>query len=256
MDREVHPGPVLYVAAEGAYGLAQRRRSWMTERKTYNTGPARWLPKAVNFLDIEWVTALADVVGELEPVMTVVDTVARSMPGGDENTSRDMGAVILGAEALQKASGGTVLLVHHTPRNGDTLRGHSSLEGAVDTAIEVRGDEGSLVLRCAKQKDDAEFDNIRLSLKGVGDSCVVAEHRPESNAEGITKTGRDLLEALAAIDLPEGVSSSRWTATSDVAVRSAYRWQKKLCDLGLVGSRGEGTQRRYTLTEQGRAAIS
>ena len=59
------------------------------------------------------------------------------MVGGDENSSKDMGNLIAGADALCRATGATVLLVHHTPRNGDNLRGHTSLEGAVDTAIWV-----------------------------------------------------------------------------------------------------------------------
>ena len=117
----------------------------------------------MNRLDPDWAAGLVELAKNVGPHLTVIDTVARSMQGGDENASRDMGALICAADALRFATGTTALLVQHTPRNADNLRGHSSLEGAVDTAIEVRANDGAFALRCAKQKDAAEFEDIRLA---------------------------------------------------------------------------------------------
>ncbi len=254
--REVRKGPILYVAAEGSFGLAKRRQAWMDHERVYNVDGDMWLPRAVNLLDPDWAAGLVELAKDVGPHLTVIDTVARSMQGGDENASRDMGALICAADALRFATGTTALLVHHTPRNADNLRGHSSLEGAVDTAIEVRGADGSFVLKCAKQKDALEFEDIRLALHQVGDSCVIGPPSETANNLPLTDTGRQMLEALHAVDLGEGVSPTRWQAVSDVADRSAYRWQKKLLDLGFVGSFGDGKRKLYTLTEQGREALA
>ncbi len=254
-DREVRKGPILYVAAEGSFGLAQRRQAWMDHERVHNVEGDLWLPRAVNLLDPEWAAGLVELASDVNPYLTVIDTVARSMQGGDENASRDMGSLIAAADALRFATGTTALLVHHTPRNADNLRGHSSLEGAVDTAIEMRGDDGNILLRCTKQKDAAPFEDIRLALHKVGNSCVVGPPTFTANLLPLTETGRQMLEALQAVDQGEGISATRWQVVSDVAVRTAYRWQKKLVDLDLVGSKGDGTRKLYTLTDQGREAL-
>ena len=251
---DVANGPILYVAAEGSFGLAQRRRAWMEHARLYQVDGDLWLPRAVNLLDPQWAAGLVELAEDVNPYLTVIDTVARSMQGGDENASRDMGALIGAADALRFATGTTALLVHHTPRNADNLRGHSSLEGAVDTAIEVRGDEGTFTLRCAKQKDAAEFEDVRLALSVIGDSCVIVPAGTELDS-GITETGVRMLKALAETDLGEGLSPTRWNAVSGVADRSAFRWQKKLVDFGLVGSTGDGKRKLYTLTDQGRETL-
>ena len=176
--RPVHKGPILYVAAEGSYGLGQRRRAWMEYENVCEVEGDTWLPRTVNLLDKEWASALVEFGEELKPALVVIDTVARSMQGGDENGSKDMGMLISAADDLRFATEATVLLVHHTPRNGDNLRGHTSLEGAVDTAIEVRGTQHGFTLRCAKQKDAAKFKDIHLALTQVGESCAVTDVVP------------------------------------------------------------------------------
>jgi RecA-family ATPase len=155
----VERGPVLYVAAEGTVGLAQRQRAWR-ETNQADVSMLMWLPSAVSLIDPSWAEALALVVEDLRPILIVIDTLNRSMPGGDENSSADMGALIRACDRLREVSGATVLLVHHSPKSdGSTLRGHSALEGAVDTALLVQaaGDR-YLTLSVAKQKDIFSID--------------------------------------------------------------------------------------------------
>ena len=91
--REVRKGPILYVAAEGSFGLAKRRQAWMDHERVYNVDGDIWLPRAVNLLDPDWAAGLVELAKDVGPHLTVIDTVARSMQGGDENASRDMGAL-------------------------------------------------------------------------------------------------------------------------------------------------------------------
>ena len=52
-----------------------------------------------------------------------------------------MGQIIAAAKELQTFVGGLVVLVHHTGKDASKgLRGHSSLQAALDAAIEVRRD--------------------------------------------------------------------------------------------------------------------
>jgi RecA-family ATPase len=97
--RSVIQGPVLYVAGEGSFGLAQRRRAWMKHENIYKVDGDTWLPRTVNLLDPGWAAALVEFAQALNPVLIIIDTVARAMQGGDENSSKDMGNLIAGADA-------------------------------------------------------------------------------------------------------------------------------------------------------------
>ena len=257
MGRSVAWGRVLYVAAEGGFGLAQRRRAWMQHHKVESSDRDKWLLRSVNLLDAEWAQALVELAKAEKPIFVIIDTLARSMPGGEENSSKDMGQLIAAADAVRYATGATVLLVHHVPRNGNTLRGHTSLEGAVDTAIELRPeDTGGFTLRCWKQKDGPKFAPITAKLKVVGSSCVVVPCDPAQPGAGtLTDTGRKLLETLDEVDTGTGVSSTVWLTASGMAERSFYRARGGLVKAALVGSNGAEGRPLYTLTDQGKRVV-
>lgn len=255
LGREVRKGAVLYVAGEGSFGLAQRRRAWMQHERVHQIVGDTWLPRSVNLLDPGWAAALVEFAQELNPVLIIIDTVARSMVGGDENSSKDMGSLIAGADALCLATGATVLLVHHTPRNGDNLRGHTSLEGAVDTAIRVKSTDNGFALVCEKQKNAPKFEDIYLALHVVGESCVVGTPATSTYFQ-IDDNCKKMLEALQAADLGEGLSTTRWQVVSDVKVSTFYRRQKDLIDRGLVGSSGPEKQKVFTLTDLGKEELT
>ena len=104
------------------------------------------IPVAVNLgpggQDAERVIAAAAVVeGRTGKAvqLVIIDTLARSMGAGDENSSQDMGAFIAACDQIRRATGATVLIVHHSGKSSNAgARGSSALLGAVDTAIESR----------------------------------------------------------------------------------------------------------------------
>jgi hypothetical protein len=76
------------------------------------------------------------------PTLVVFDPLARFM-AGDENSGRDMGAVVAFLDRLIETYGCSVLVVHHLGKpskddpkqGGQKLRGHSSLFAAADTVL-------------------------------------------------------------------------------------------------------------------------
>jgi hypothetical protein len=239
-DRPVTSGFVVYIAAEGAAGLSQRKRAWEQSRNVIVAdGQIVWLPMPVNLLDTERSEALVQLIAELEPVLVVVDTVSRSMPGGDENAPKDMTRLVENADRVRAASGATVNLVHHSPKDGGSLRGHSSLEGAVDTAIEVKADGGSIIISCAKQKDAAKFDNLRFDLAKTGESCALTLPR---GGESNSLTEKTLLEAMWESCGSDGLSSGQLITVSGIPDSTYYRTLKALVDRGLA--RNVGTEKR------------
>lgn len=181
----VKAAPVLYIALEGEHGIAQRVRAHQARHGT---------PERMRFfakpLDLRMAQDRADIVtaamsAGLAGGVLCIDTLAASAPGMDENTSTDMGEVIAGLKAVQAALGGFVLAVHHTGKDAARgLRGHSSLLGALDCAIEVTRNEDRREWRAAKAKDgrDGDAHPFRLEVVELGEdeegepvtSCVVA----------------------------------------------------------------------------------
>ena len=116
--------------------------------------------------------------------VVILDTLNRAAPGADENSSKDMGAILEAAKALQRLTGGLVVLVHHTGKDATKgLRGHSSLFAALDAALEVTrtGDRREWALTKSKDGEDGLRHAFNLRVVSLGadsdglpvSSCVV-----------------------------------------------------------------------------------
>ena len=254
-DREVVPGPVLYIVAEGLGGIGARVDAWQRQRQVWTCGEAVWLPMAVNLLSPVAVDGLVEVVREMRPKLIVGDTFARCMVGGDENSAKDVGVAVENAERLRRASGGCVLLVHHSGKDvAAGARGSSALRAAVATEIECSHLDGVTTLKQTKQKDHEAGEPYRFALVPVGDSCAL--DRYTGAGQEVSAGAVELLAELAAIVADDdGVSGSVWRASSAVAERSFYRWQKQLLDKGYCHKAGAKSQARYTVSEQGKQVL-
>ena len=93
---------VLYIAAEGAYGLGQRISAW--EHAWGWTIPDGHLVVSqdrLNLMDGVDVRDLARAIRDEQFSFVIVDTLARCIVGADENTSRDMGIAIDSLDRLR-----------------------------------------------------------------------------------------------------------------------------------------------------------
>lgn len=237
--REVRGGPVLYIVAEGSGGLGVRIRAWLEHAQLVDVENIQFLPLAVNLLDVHQLAALVTVATEIGPVLIVIDTLARSMVGGDENSARDVGLLIDAADKLRQATGAAVVLVHHTGKDGQTYRGSSALEGACDTMLEVVLEGTAVTVRCEKQKDDERFEPIRMRLVAVdlGDatSCVLEASRGDASEseqrllEVFTKhfgttgaTKRELGAMACSVPTSMPLSTFYWALNKLVAAGSLH----------------------------------
>lgn len=207
---KVRPCPVIYVPLEGSEGVKRRLKAW----QKYH-GAA--LPD--NFVISEDKVSLfnqdasafsqAIIDDGLEGGVIVIDTLNRSAPEADENSSADMGRIIQNAMSLQKETKALVILVHHTGKERSRgLRGHSSLLAALDVAIEVSNTEHGREWKISKSKDGEDgvshpfcLDAVNLGDDEDGDpitSCIVIN---DLFRKAILKepTGKNQLSALNAI---------------------------------------------------------
>ena len=204
-DRRVETGGIVYAALEGSYGLRNRVGAY---RLTHGLDDALFAMVAsqVDFLSpegnidlfIDCIKRAADKMGSCK--MVVVDTLARALAGGDENSGQDMGMLVHHADRIRYETGSHVNFIHHSGKNKALgARGHSSLRAAVDTEIEISRDEGAdySTIRIVKQREmemdeDMYFglERVVLAVNGFAEelsSCVVKV----VNQEDIVKPKQD-----------------------------------------------------------------
>ena len=223
---EVAQMPVLYVAAEGAFGIRNRVAAFRRHYEMSETLPFHVIPVAVNLLsDDEAVERLINTAKVKGAGMIVLDTLARVIAGGNENAPDDMGQLIGNCDRIREEARCHVMLVHHTGKDeARGARGHSSLRAATDTEVEVSGGNGVSVAKVTKQREleiEGEFGFtlkvVELGLNTRGKevtSCVVigaeaaSKTKPKRPRGAMQKT---LLKALhnALVDHGTAVSDSR-----------------------------------------------
>ena len=190
----VSPGGVVYVAAEGQRGMLKRVTAWRLHRKVEvgQRVPFVLMTTRVDLCSedgdapalIEEIRALAEFM-IVPPRFIVVDTLARAMAGGNENSPDDMGALIDHCGKIQEETGAHVCLVHHVGKDeGRGPRGHNSLHGAIDTSIQVgKAEVGGNVWTLKDQKEGEagashafRLQPVTIGVDDDGDaitSCVV-----------------------------------------------------------------------------------
>jgi hypothetical protein len=259
--RTVRQGPAVYIAAEGGAAFQKRVAAWKAQHGLAQIPDARFLLHAANLLNPDDVKELLGAIGSLltPPVLVVIDTLARSMDGGDENATKDMNAVVAAVDGIRTTVGCAVLLVHHTGHtNHDRSRGASSLSCAVDTEMRLTKTAGNRTLRCTKQKDWAEFPPIELRLVPTpdGSSCVL-EDAGTTMALPATPISRDLatLRILVESFTLYGATHADWLAASQLGDSTFDRVRNRLVEGGYVEKPDEGRGARYRPTSKGAQTV-
>jgi hypothetical protein len=262
---KVRQSGVVYVAAEGSGGLKQRLEAYAKHHDCeLKDQPFQSILAGVDLSqgDAERIVEACGRLGDGgDPVgLVVLDTLNRTMGGGDENNSADMTAYVKAAASIAEQTGAFVLIVHHTGKDASRgARGHSSLRAAVDVELEMREDGDVRVLRVSKNrdgKDGAEFAFSVVTVDlGVDEdldpvtSCVVvpasldqaASRKPKPSGKwqkeiceqlqflGRQATQAQIEESIAAGPLPEG--NERWREPFRTALR-------KLVEQGVILQEG------------------
>lgn len=247
--RQVRQGRVLYVAAEGAFGLKKRIRAWQRSFGRVQADSFVLVPDAVQLAEAGQLQALVQVAKDFDFV--VIDTLARTSSGLEENSARDMGVYVDALYKIRNAAreaGNTTLVVHHTGYDTKRARGSSSLFANIDGQVLIQADDphGFMKLTVKKRKDGEVGEEIgmRLLQVSIGDStsCVVEQAScPEEEA-----SPRDLvLGALA-----RGPKNTREIETlTNLANSTADRTLKALVADGMVTVSKVRNSNSYSLAE-------
>ncbi|MET8534026.1 AAA family ATPase [Streptomyces sp. NPDC005065] len=253
--REATRGTVLYLVAEGTAGMKRRVRAWEHATRVPMDG-VEFLPVAVQLLNGVDLAALVLLVEELSPSLIVVDTQARCTIGANENDNGEMGKVVEAADRLREASGACVLMIHHSGRNGENLRGASAFDGAAASVLKVTQNDGYVEVHCEKQKDAQDFETVFLKMTPVLESVVLTNRMadPTTGSE-LSKNEKKVLETMRD-SFPSSLASRKQIQeASDIAVSSLYKAVGRLETKGYLRQEGTEKMPRWVLTGTGRAAV-
>jgi len=216
--KKVKQGPVVYIVAEGAGGFAKRIDAHRQHHGGIDEAPFFAIPTGVNLLDADAdIVPLIYWVKEHGAQLVVIDTLSRTMAGGNENGPEDMGAYIANCDRIREETGAHVLIVHHKPKGkNNTPRGHSSLFGAVDALVLIEKRQTGNVATVEASKDEEDGWQFGFNLKVVevsvdedGEpitSCVVvvSDEAPAKKEKPLTGDKSRAMDALYEVLITSG----------------------------------------------------
>lgn len=260
-DLKVRQARVLYIVAEGAPGVGPRARAWC-QRFGGTLDNMAWITVAPDLFSRDKQDAdtaeVADIAAELEAGLIVVDTLARAMPGGDENLAKDMGYTVSNFDYIREHAGCGLMAVHHTGKDqARGMRGSNALQGAVDTSIEVIGDKHAVNARIADQKN-AEADRAWWWKPARENPSLVLEPTQGLDSSGEVRDV-NILRQLQQIDTGGGVGFSMWldavTEREICAKTTFYERLKAMAEDGLVVNNGTKQRAKWALTVTGQRFV-
>lgn len=177
-NKIINPGLVLYQAGEGARGIKKRLRAY---RQHFDIPAGERVPFELLRAPVDLFNPAGDTAPLIEEInwiraeypvplrLVVIDTLATATGGADENSGKDMGAVMANIDRIRRECDAAVCLVHHMNAGGLKLRGHTSVFANVDQVITVSLDDKTKVRTAtlAKQKDDESGVALKFELLKV-----------------------------------------------------------------------------------------
>jgi len=251
--RSVKPGTVLYIAGEGGSGQRYRLKAWECHHQVdIPDGRLYWYTQPLAAQKDEDFTALVQAINlDMDdwPSFIIFDTLNRCTDGMDENSTREVGALINKVTRLAQAQDVTVLFIHHSGKDtARKARGSSVIISNADIAIEVASIDMVCTLTAEKMKGAERFKPIDLELlkvsfgseKGENSLVVTAPTQSVSAARisAYKSTQQTMLDALG----DESLTFAEWkkaAAKMGINESTAAHWPKKLVDKGLVMKLGD-----------------
>lgn len=244
---EVEQGAVIYCALEGGAGVRNRIAAFRQEHPEMADAPFYIVQSQINLFDpkadLPKLLATIKKVADAAPMpvrLVVIDTLARALAGGNENSGEDMGRVVVNAGMIQQLTGAHVMFVHHTGKDAARgARGHSSLRAATDTEIEISRMEGSdfANVRVTKQRDLEGGQEYAFTLKRVEvginrrgkviTSCVIrpVETRPkEASRKPLSAQMQIALDALRDTIAEYGERVQPTSGMPEIMCARLVRW--------------------------------
>ena len=246
---------VIYIAPEGGSGYHMRTAAWLDHFGGEEPTNVLFVLQAIPLLDPRAVSDFITSIRPMNPVMVVVDTLARCLIGGDENSAKDIGMFFHHTDMIRQETGAAITIVHHTGKSGGGYRGSSVLYGSVESWIDVTNDDGLITVACGKSKDSKPFPPRYLRMVESVDSVVLvpADQVSQRNAK-LSEGQRKILETLALeIFRDAGARRAEIVSATGINDMTIFKVLSHLKKKGYINQSKKGDP--YFLSDNGRDAI-
>lgn len=242
-------GAVFYVAAEDPHGMRGRVSAL---KMTHGDADDFTLVEGVSDLlvkDSPDLKALSLAIADRKPALIILDTLAMSFPGLEENSAEGMGRVVAVARKLTEHGAAVILIHHDTKAEGSTPRGHSLLNGALDVAMLVSRDEYGVVRGKLTKNRNGSCDRdiaykigvVDMGIDEDGDAITVPI--AQALAPGsVPKLDRLTPAEQAALDILRGIAVAVPDPSQGIPEDD---WRKACADsMAVSASDNSGTKQK------------
>jgi hypothetical protein len=245
----------IYIAGEGIAGYAARWSAWK-DYHNVESADLWFYREALQVIEDDQLMNFIGMIKEHQPDLVVIDTLARSAEGLEENSAKDMGRFVGACDRLRRALDCAVLVVHHTGKSGK-IRGSSALYGAADCVLSLTAEDGVIRISNApgnggKNKYAAPVDLMRKQIIPREPAAVLvdAENVVHDPAIELVDSQAQILEALEGY-AESGLSGQAIIDATSISKSTVYRQLKHLKKAGFVSYDGA----LYAITEDGLEAL-
>ena len=214
LDLPTAQGPVFVISGEGYSGFRNRLKAISKHRERSLRGePIFFSNAAISLNDPASVLTARKTIVSLkekhgEPALIIIDTLHRNAGGADENSAKDISAVLKEIDTKLRvfAKSCAVLIVHHSGHGEKSrARGSSSLYGAMDTELMLKREgEDVVTLSITKQKNHEPMRDITLRFQTVDLGEIGEDDQPIKSrvvVKGDAVGGRSLGKRLSGAKL-------------------------------------------------------
>ena len=251
----VKKGLAILSAGEGHLGIPRRVEAWCEYyEKSLKDANFAITSHAIELFNKESFDSFCMSIDSLSiekgnPVIIVIDTVARHMGGKDENSAKDMGELVRIADELKSKYQCSIVLVHHTGHaQKNRARGSTAYRGALDTEILIKANGiDNIYMTCEKQKDGQMFERVQFVKTKVKSSIVLSQTEfVATKKEKLSKydqLGLDTFnEVTSETDFTIGPDIKKWrtafysthTGSNKAQNKAFSRCRKNLIEFGYL----------------------
>jgi hypothetical protein len=255
----VRKGVALYLAVEGGRGIAERFEAWRQYHGVNaNESDVYVIPEPIDLAHGDADTKLLlQRIADIGPIdFIVADTVSRSLAGGDENSSKDMGGFVRNCDLIRSETGTHLCGLHHLGKDESRgARGHSLLKAALDTELTATKAGRIGTLELTKQRDGPDGTRWGFAIEPVdisdGKRSIVVvpadtPTMPKGNrwTRGLTVFREAVQEAVIAHG-QEHRPARNGSVVKAVPVEDARAEHNRLYVHGGVGDRAEAERKAW-----------
>ena len=211
-------GKVVYIAGEGGLGISERLTAFKLNHGFKEYADIFVIPQNISLckeqsIHEQLIKKLSDI---SDIKMIIIDTLARAMGSGDENSTSDMGSFIQNCDIIRNITNAHVMVIHHSGKDETRgARGSSSLKAAIDTEIKVSQSKGIISAKVEKQREGKTGNSFNFVLNPIkvgndedGEpiiSCSLSEVEGVNNKEVLSKQVSQTYRVLTDLMIDKGL---------------------------------------------------